>query len=57
MFDVEMLDLTNGKRIPKESLVALDKLEESWPGATFHGARPAIVAAVMDALRDVGYMV
>ena len=57
MFDVEMLDLTNGKRIPKDALVALDRLEESWPGATFHGARPAIVAAVLESLRELGYIV
>jgi hypothetical protein len=47
----EWIELADGvTRVPAAAVAALDKLEEKWPGATFKGARPAIVAAVIEAL-------
>jgi hypothetical protein len=49
----EWIELADGvTRVPAAAVAALDKLDETWPGATFKGARPAIVAAVIAALGD-----
>lgn len=50
MTDTDFIFLANGGKVPKKAVEALNKLEERWPGATFKGARPAIVQTVMEAL-------
>lgn len=50
----EWIELADGvTRVPPAAVAALDELEKAWPGATFSGARPAIVAAVMSALENM----
>jgi hypothetical protein len=56
MFDVEMIYLADGREVPKPAVEALSKLESSWPGTTLPQARAAIVATVMQSLRDIGYI-
>lgn len=46
----EAVRLMNGRDVPKACVDALDEFEKVWPGATFPYARPAIVAAVLDAI-------
>lgn len=53
----EWIELADGvTRVPSAAVAALDELEKVWPGATFSGARPAIVAAVMSALENLENM-
>lgn len=43
--------LADGSQVPDECVRAVDELEARWPGASFPGARGAIVAAVIETLR------
>lgn len=44
--------LADGRRVQAAVVAALDRFDaEVWPGATFPGARAAIVAVVQEALR------
>lgn len=45
----EMIQLADGRDVPKACVDALDAFEGVWPGATFHRARAAIVARVIEA--------
>lgn len=48
----ETVDLANGKSVPKACVDALDKFDaEVWPGASFRGARGALVSVVLDAYK------
>lgn len=47
MDDEEVIHLANGDDVPAALVRALDNLEAYWPGATFKGARPAIVNAIL----------
>lgn len=42
--------LADGRTVPRAAIRALYELDKKWPGATWPLARPAIVAAVMEAL-------
>lgn len=46
----EVVQLMNGRDVPKVCVDALDEYEKIWPGATFPNARPGIVAAVLSAI-------
>lgn len=52
MTDTEFIFLANGGKVSKAAVEALDRLEETWPGATWFLARPAIVQAVTKALKN-----
>lgn len=45
--DGEMLSLADGRQVPKRCVDALDAFENSWPGASFAGARPALAWYVL----------
>jgi hypothetical protein len=45
-----MVSLADGREVPQKCLDALGELDNRWPGATFAGARGAIVAEVLSAL-------
>ena len=49
MDDIEWIYLANGVEVPANLVKALDELEKKWPGATLECARPAIVAAILEA--------
>lgn len=49
----EVIHLANGDDVPLVLVKALDDLEAVWPGATFEGARPAIVNAILNAQSDL----
>lgn len=51
MTDTEFILLAGGGNVSKAAVEALDKLEETLPGATCPQARPAIVQAVTKALK------
>ena len=51
----DTIELSNGRSVPKSAVDALRVLDEKWPGATLRIARPAIVAAVLDALHVDGF--
>jgi hypothetical protein len=46
----EVVELMNGKGVPKVCLDALEEFDMSWPGASFVNARPGLVAAVLNAI-------
>jgi hypothetical protein len=49
----ESIPLVDGRQVPAAAVAALAELERVWPGATpLPQARPAIVAAVLTALRS-----
>ena len=50
--------LADGRTVvPRVAVDALTRFDvEVWPGATFAGARPAVVAAVIEALEGDGYV-
>lgn len=50
---VDVIWLADGRQVPAAAVEALDRLDERWPGATFPGARPAIVAEVIAALEGL----
>lgn len=47
-----MTNLADGTPVPDDAVAALDELEKTWPGATLPQARPAIVAAVTNVLKE-----
>lgn len=44
------IELADGRMVPRKAVDALAILDAKWPGASLPQARPAIVAAVMEAL-------
>jgi hypothetical protein len=50
LFKSRLVHMANGKSVPRVCVDALNDFEQTWPGATFHTARPAIVAVVLEAL-------
>lgn len=50
----EYLHLADGREVPVVAVDALNDLEQRWPGATLEQARPAIVAAVLEAVAKAG---
>lgn len=47
---VAPVTLADGREVPAAAVAALDDLDRRWPGATFGPARPAIAAAVLEAV-------
>lgn len=47
---IEKVYLANGESVPQYCVDALHEFEKIWPGATFIGARAAIVAEVLKAV-------
>ncbi len=47
-----MIALANGREVPRVAVNALADFEQIWPGATLPLARAAVVAAILDALRE-----
>ncbi len=50
----DTLYLADGREVPLSAVEALAELDDRWPGATLPQARPAIVAAVLAAVRRGG---
>lgn len=48
----EMIHLAGGAEVPAYLVEALEEFETVWPGATFHNARPAIIAVVLNELQQ-----
>jgi hypothetical protein len=48
----EMIHLAGGASVPAYLVEALEEFETVWPGATFHNARPAIVAVLLNELQQ-----
>lgn len=48
---IELVDMVNGKSVPKACVDALDEFEKTWPGASFSKARAAIVFEVLQAYK------
>lgn len=46
----DRIELADGRGVPASAVAALDRIEGRWPGATLQQARPAIAAAVIDAM-------
>lgn len=57
--DNPSIHLADGREVPTSAVEALNALDKLWPGATLEQARPAIVAAVLAAVRSeiTGYLV
>lgn len=49
MDEDEFVYLVDGRKVPVRCVKALDEFEKTWPGASFHRARAAIVAEVLKA--------
>lgn len=45
-----IIELADGRDVPRAAVDALGEFEKVWPGATFPMARAGIVAAVIEAL-------
>lgn len=48
----EMVQMADGREVPKYLVDALEKFDQEWPGATFRGARPAIVRTIIEAIKE-----
>jgi hypothetical protein len=46
---MEMVEMMNGRSVPKACVDALDEFEQIWPGATWPTARMAIADRVLEA--------
>ena len=50
--DPELVELADGRTVPKSLVDALYLRDQTWPGATLRQARPAIARAVLDAITE-----
>lgn len=48
----DLIELADGRTVPRAAVDALDELDRTWPGATFPGARGAVAWTVLDAVRE-----